>query len=623
MMNKKELAKSIIQLVGGENNVEGLEHCATRLRFTLRDYKKVESAKIEKLDGVMGVVNNSSQFQIIIGNQVHEVCEEIYSQMNIDIANNNQEKRKKEGNIFMRALAIIPRVFTPILPVLTAAGLLKALITILQMTGVDTTSSTYVIINLVSDVGFYFMPVFVAISASKVFKTSTYMAIMIAAMLLHPNWSALVSANEAISLFGLPVALVSYSSSMLPALLGVWILSYIEKFFNKYIPELLQFICTPLLTALVMMILMFVVIGPLGFYCGEVISSILMSIYDVAGWIAIVLIAAFKPLLVMTGMHYALTTAFITMFTSLGVDKFYLSASILSNLAQGGAAFGVFLRTKDKKLKTIALSTSFTAVMGITEPAMFGITLKYKRPFVAAMIGAAVGALYAAITGVEFIAMAGVGILGIIGVVPQFIVHMIIASIITFVISAILTVVFGFEEDVDSSTVIVNKQPSKTIGYLEKKEISKILVSPMSGKIMDVACVKDPAFSSEAIGKGVAIIPDEGRVYSPVDGLVSSLFQTSHAIGITSNSNEEILIHLGIDTVQLKGKYFHPLVKQGDIVKKGELLLEFDLNAIQLEGYDLTSPVVITNKNDYMDIFAINKNSHVKVQDEIIAIIDK
>lgn len=619
-MDKKQLSTGVIRLVGGEENIAGLEHCATRLRFTLKNNKKADTGALEKLDGVMGVVQSSAQLQIIIGNQVHDVCEEIYAQLKTDFKNvTDKDESKKEGNIFMRALAVIPRVFTPILPVLTAAGLLKVLVAVLQLAGVDTTSSTFVLINLVSDVVFYFMPVFVAVSASKVFKANMYMALMIGAMLLHPSFTAAVTAAEAMTLFGLPVALVSYGSSMLPALLGVWVLSHVERFFDRYLPEALKFICSPLLTSLVMMVLMFVAIGPLGFYCGEYIADFLMSIYGVAGWLAVMLIAAFKPLLVMTGMHYALTTAFLTMFTSTGVDKFYLSASILSNVAQGGAAFGVFLRSKDKKMKSTALSTSFTAIMGITEPAMFGITLRYKRPFVAAMIGAAAGGLYAGIMGVEFIAMAGVSIMGILGVVPQFMLHMIIATIITLVVSTVLTVVFGFQEELPGEV----KDHEKKAALHSRSEANRVIASPMSGEVMDIACVKDPAFHSETIGKGIAIIPTVGRVVAPVNGVISALFQTGHAVGITAETNEEILIHIGMDTVQLNGRYFYPRVKQGDSVKKGDVLLEFDLQEIKKAGYEIASPVVITNKNDYMDIFAINESAKVEELDAVLAVLDK
>lgn len=619
-MNKKALATEILKSIGGEKNITALGHCATRLRFTIKDNQKVNEQELKNLDGVMGVVMSSAQLQIIIGTAVHDVCEELYAQTSLQ-PGGDKAKEDKQGNIFMRVLAIIPRVFTPILPAIMAGGLLKAFFAILQIAKVlDPTSSTYIILNFASDVGFYFLPILVAISASKVFKTNTYIAVVVVAVLLHPSWSSMVAAKEAVSLFGLPAPLVSYGSTMIPAILGIWVLSYVERFFNKYIPEALKYVFAPLLTFLVMLVLMLVVIGPIGFYCGTYVSMALMGIYDVAGWLAIVLIAAFKPLLVMTGMHYALTAAFLTMFTTTGVDKFYMSASILANLAQAGATFGVFLKTKDKKMKSIALSTSFTALMGIAEPAMFGVTLKYKRPFVAAMIGAASGGLYAAITGVQFVAMVGVGITGILGVVPQFMLHMCIASIITLIVSAVVTYLLGFEEDTITQ-VSSSKEIASSI-TTNRENVNKVINAPLQGSIVDLALVPDQAFSSEVIGKGVAISPTEGKVYAPFDGEVTALFGTNHAIGLTSETKEEVLIHIGLDTVQLQGKYFTVHTKQGDKVKKGQLLLEFDIKEIEANGYNVITPVVITNKNDYMDIFSICETEMVSVGDPLLAIID-
>lgn len=618
-MNKKQLATDIISCVGGEKNVKALSHCSTRLRFTMKDNQKVDEKALKKLDGVMGVVISSAQLQVIIGTSVHDVCEEIYAQTKLQ-AGGEDSKEEKKGNIFMRALAIIPRVFTPILPAIMTGGLLKAVFTILTMTGtLDASTSTYAILNYCSDVGFYFLPLLVAVSASKVYKTNTYMAVAVVAVLLHPSWTALVGAKEAITLFGLPTPLVSYSSTMIPAILGVWLLSYVEKFFDKYIPEALKYVFSPLLTFIIMLTAMLVVIGPIGYYCGAYVSMALMGIYDVAGWLAIVLIAAFKPLLVMTGMHYALTTAFLTAFTTTGVDKFYLSASILANLAQSGATFGVFLKTKDKRMKSIALSTSFTAFMGITEPAMFGVTLKYKRPFVAAMIGAAAGGLYAAITGVQFIAMVGVGITGIFGVVPQFMLHMCIAIVITLVVSCVLTVIFGFKDDDEESEMKVEK---RTITDNERESVNRVIVAPLEGEIIDLALVPDQAFSSEAIGKGVAIMPSVGKVFAPFDGTITALFSSNHAIGMTSEKKEELLIHIGLDTVQLNGEHFTVHVKQNQLVKKGDLLLEFDIEAIKAKGFNVITPILITNKNDYMDIFPISENAMVKVGEALIAIIE-
>lgn len=616
-MDVNQLAKEIVKNVGGKKNIVNLVHCATRLRFTLSDNKKINTEELEKLDGVLGLVLNSAQPQIIIGNKVHEVCEAIYKQVGIT-GEEKVENKKQDGNIFMRAIMIVPKVFTPVLPAFIACGLLKALFSVLQITGwMDASSTTYQILNFASDVAFYFLPILIAVSASKVFNANTYMAIAIVAILLHPTFAQMVQTGEAVSFLGLPVPLVNYGSSLIPAILGVWVLSYVEKFFYRYIPEILRFVFAPLLTFLTMLVIMFVAIGPLGYYCGTFLAKAMISLYDSAGIVAIVLIAVLKPFLVLAGMHYALAAAFLPVFVSTGVDAFYMVTSILPNLGQAGAAFGVFLKSKDKNVKSIALSTSFSAFMGITEPALFGVNLKYRRPMIGAMTGAGVGALYAAIMGVKFIAMANFGILGILGVMPKFMLHMVIAVIITLVVSTVITFVLGIDENKNRKEVHVeNKENKRDTG-------SKIMEIPaaISGQIVPLSQVSDEAFRSEAIGKGIAILPEEGKVYAPVDGEVTALFQTGHALGITTNEGVELLIHVGIDTVSLNGKYFHVKVSQGSQVKKGDLLLEFDKENIEKEGYQMVTPVLVTNIEDYLDILPANQNQEVKVGEPLLKIL--
>lgn len=616
-MDINKLAREIVKNVGGKKNIVNLVHCATRLRFTLSDNKKINEEELNKLDGVLGIVLNSAQPQIIIGNKVHEVCEAIYEQIGMN-GEEKTENTKQDGNIFMRAIMIVPKVFTPVLPAFIACGLLKALFSVLQITGwIDASSSTYQILNFASDVAFYFLPILIAASAAKIFKANTYMAIVIVAILLHPTFSQMVATGEAVTIFGLPVPLINYGSSLIPAILGVWVLSYVEKFFYRYIPEILRFVFAPLLTFLVMLVIMFVVIGPIGYYCGTYLAKAMVSLYDSAGIVAIVLIAVVKPFLVLAGMHYALAAAFLPVFVSTGYDAFYMVTSILPNLGQAGAAFGVFLKSKDKKVKSIALSTSFSAFMGITEPALFGVNLKYRRPMIGAMAGAGVGAFYAALMGVKFIAMANFGILGILGVMPKFMLHMVIAVIITLVISAAVTFILGIDEEKKNTDCPVENEEDKT-----NKSSSIITIpSAMSGEIVPLSEVSDQAFSSEAIGKGIAILPDEGKVYAPVDGEITVLFQTGHALGITTEDQLELLIHVGIDTVSLDGKYFSVHVKQGDKIKKGDLLLEFDIENIKKEGYQTVTPILVTNKEDYLDILPANQNKKVKVGEALLSVI--
>jgi PTS system beta-glucosides-specific IIC component len=618
-MNKKDLAASIIEMVGGEKNISSLIHCATRLRFQLKNSKKANVKQLKELEGVMGVVNAGEQLQIIIGNDVHNVCEEIKSQANIS-SEQPDANEKSKGNILARAIGIIPTIFTPILPALTACGMLKAAFLILQMTGLlSPESQTYIILNYVSDICFYFLPFLLANSAAKVFKTNQYLALAVAGILLHPTFTGMVAAGDPVALLGIPVPLVNYASSLIPIILGIWLMSHIERILNKYIPEFLRFICVPAITLLIMTIMMLCFIGPIGFYLGNYVAAGLMSINKYFGWLAVVIIAILKPLLVMTGMHYALTTAFIQMLTVNGYDTFYLSSTILANLAQAGAAFGVFLKSKNKNMRTIASSTSFTAFMGITEPAMFGVNMKYKKPFIAALIGAGLGGLYAGIMQVRFLALTGVGILGLLGTDPGSMIHMVIAVGITLISSAVITFILGFDEEnpEDSQT------PEKKSVSMPLAEPGSVIGSPMNGVVIPITDVNDQVFAEEIIGKGAAIIPADGNVYAPASGVITAFFDTHHAIGITTDNGEEILIHIGIGTVQLNGKYFNPQKKQGDKVKAGELLLSFDMDKIKLEGYDITSPILITNKENYMDIFAVNKTTTVKCGDALLGIIDK
>ena len=618
-MNLENFVKQIVTYVGGEKNVLGLSHCATRLRFTLKNNKKVEIEKIKELDEVLGVVSTTEQLQIIVGNQVDRYYDAIVSKYQFNLDNVVKEE-KAEGNIFMRAISVVPKVFGPILQVLTVSGMLKVILSLLTIFKVlPSDNSTYIFLNYISDICFYFLPIFVAVSASKVFKTNTYFAVVIACILLHPTYTGIVAEGGNATIFGLPVALISYSSTMLPVLISTWILSYVEKFFKKVIPSALSFLLVPVLTIVVMAVITLVVIGPLGYYLGIYVGNFILSFYNVAGVLAVVVVSALKPLLVATGMHATLTTIFLQMFMTNGYDLFYLPASILSNLGQGGAALGVALRSKDIKTKSIGFSAAFSAIIGgITEPALYGITMKYKKAMAAAMIGSAFGGLYTGIIGVTYVAPAGMGITGALGIMPEFMIHGVISYVITLVISIVLGYLFGEEakNKIEEKTTDLKNEVS-----FDPNKISNMIGSPLKGTVVSLNKVNDPSFAEEIIGKGVAIKPTEGKVVAFCDGEVTSLFPTKHAVGITTSTKEEVLIHVGIDTVKLNGKYFTEHVKQGDKVKKGDLLLTFDLDNLIKDGYNVITPIVITNKNDYMDIFAAKLDQEVDFGDAVIAII--
>ncbi|WKD59613.1 beta-glucoside-specific PTS transporter subunit IIABC [Corynebacterium caspium] len=640
-MDKNKLAKDIIENVGGKENITGLVHCATRLRFSLADAKKVNDAQLNNLDGVLGVVANAAQPQVIIGNQVASVYEEITKEIG-PVATDSAAAPKQDGNLAMRIIMIVPKVFTPILPAFVASSLLKALLAILLLAKVVANdSTTYQMLSLASDVAFFFLPILIAVSAAKVFKANPYMAAIIIAVLIHPSFQKMIAAGDPIHLAGIPVPLVNYGSSLIPAILGVWILSYVERFFNRLFPDSLRFVFAPLCTFLVMFFIMFTAIGPIGFYIGTALAAIMVKLYSTAGVVAIVVIAVLKPFLILTGMHYALAAAFLPVFTTLGYDAFYMITAILPNLGQAGAAFGVGVRAKDKKLKALAFSTSFSAFMGITEPALFGINLKYRRPLVGAMIGSGLGGLYAGIMGVKFIAMANFGIIGILGVMPQYLIHIIIAAVITLVASALATIIIGFDESQAVVEVPEEEQPSShggttadgndgndgddgnddTTATAPTEAVTYTLNSPLSGKIIALNEVKDAAFAGGALGAGIAIEPLQGEVRAPAAGKVVALFPTKHAIGFKTDSGIELLIHIGLDTVSLQGKHFETFVKKGDEVAAGELLVRFDREAIAAAGFDLTTPVVISNTKKFLEISPATTASEITYGEKLLQLV--
>ncbi|MDN6161297.1 MAG: beta-glucoside-specific PTS transporter subunit IIABC [Atopostipes sp.] len=626
-MDTKQLAQEIIRHVGGQKNIVNLVHCATRLRFTLADNDLVNKSSLEELNEVMGVVLTMEQAQIIIGNKVKSVHDAIIEEIGDFAESTKEEQPKKEGNRLMQAIMVVPKVFTPILPAFVASSLLKALISILEITSlVSEGSSTFQMLTLASDVAFYFLPVLIAVSAAKYFKANTYMAAIIAAVLLHPTFAEMITAGDSISLLGLPVPLVDYGSSLIPAIVGVWILSYVEDFFNKKITESLRFVFAPLFTFLVMFFIMFVVVGPMGYYLGNFLASAMIQLYDTAGVLAIVLIAVFKPFLVLTGMHYALAAAFLPVFTLQGYDAFYMTTSILPNLAQSGAAFGVFLRAKDKKLKSLALSTSFSAFMGVTEPALFGINLKYKKPLIGAMIGAGFGSLYAALMGVKFLAMANFGILGILGVMPEYMIHIVIAVIITLIVSAVASYLLGIEEGEASLPTIdggvAEASVSETVENKKTQAKTKDIRidSPLTGQLFALSEVDDPAFGEGMMGQGSAILPTVGQVTAPADAKIDVMFPTGHAVGMTTETGVELLIHVGIDTVNLDGEHYEIFVEQDQEVKKGDLLIEFDIKGIKEAGYDIITPVIVTNTDDYQAIEVTSSADSIEAGESLLEV---
>lgn len=601
-MNYKQLGNDIIQNIGGIDNIKQLTHCATRLRLEFYDMNKVNTKKIESLNGVISVVEKGGQYQIVIGNEVQTVFRAIQSQMKDAPSASHEEAEEEKGSVVNRIISVISTTFTPVIPALIGGGMIKAVLSILVLFNlVNEASSTYEIINFISDAPFYFMPVLLAYGASQKFKTSPIMAMTMACALLHPTWSGLVSAGEPLTFFGAPVVLVDYASSVIPIILSVWIMSYVEKFAEKYSPSIIKFFLKPLLVMFISVPIALIIVGPLGNLLNDLVQSGANYLNAHVSWLIPMLMGAFQPFLTLTGTAWAMTPIATSQISTLGYEIVNGPGMLASNIAQGGATLAVALKAKDENLKSLASSSGFTAVMGITEPCLYGVLLKLKRPFVASMIGGAAGGIYAGITGLVRYAFVSPGLTAIpafIGKNPMNVVHAIVTIIISFIVGFVASWILGFKEDKPQEEV-------EATTAVSKDEVS----APCDGTVKPLSEVNDDVFSQEIMGKGIAIEPSTGNLYAPCDGTITVCFPTGHAIGLKSKNGTEILMHVGIDTVNLQGKYFDSQIKVNDEVKKGQLLLTFDLEKIKEAGYETTTPVIITNSKDFNSIQIENQST--------------
>ena len=622
-MNYENLAKEILKNVGGQENVSNLTHCATRLRFNLKDVSKANTETIKKTKGVMGVVDKGGQYQVIIGNDVNHVYKEIMKIANIE--GNSESKEVDDRKTVAKVIDTITGIFTPILPAITAAGMMKAVLALLTAFKlISTDSQSYQIFNFMADAAFYFLPIFLANSAAKKFKCNPYLAMMLGGILLHPTFVTMVNTaketGESLAIFGLPITLASYSSSVLPIILGVWFMSYVEPIADKISPKAIKFFTKPLITAVVSGIVILVVIGPIGYIVSDKVGLGIKTLESYASWLVPTLLGGLTPLLVMTGTHYGLIPIGINNRMTMGYDTIIYPGMLASNVSQGGAALAVAIKSKNKEIKQLASSAGITAVCGITEPALYGVNLRFKTPLYASMIGGAAGGLFLGLFRVSNYSGGSPGFLTL----PSYIGGESMMNFVYACIGAVISVVVAFVaglilykdkveaiEDENLEEVAVDKAP-----LMNKITIS----SPLKGEVVPLTEVKDETFASEMMGKGIAINPTEGKVVSPINGTVQMIFKTKHAIGLKSEDGAEILIHIGMDTVQLDGKHFTAHVKDGDKVKVGDTLVEFDMDAIKKEGYELITPVIITNTMDYLEIVPKEIKS-VNAGEDIITIL--
>lgn len=622
-MNYKNLAEEIIRLVGGEDNIASLVHCATRLRFNLKDESKADTAKLKATKGVMGAVSNAGQYQVIIGSDVSHVFKEIMAMTKLDSGSQGGEE-KDNRKIADKVIDTISGIFTPVLPAITAAGMLKAVLAILITTKLLTNDSqTYQVLNFMADAGFYFLPILLANSAAKKFKCNPYMAMMIGGMLLHPTFTGMITAAKeagtGIAVFGMNIPLASYGSSVIPIILSVWLMSYVEPFADKVSPKAVKFFLKPLITAMVVGIATLVIVGPLGYIISDKVAVAISAIESRASWLVPTIIGALSPLLVMTGTHYGIIPIGINNIMTLGYDTLVGPGMLVSNVAQGGAALAISLKTKDSEFKQLASTSSITALCGITEPALYGVNLKTKIGLYASIIGGGVGGLFYGIFRVARYATGSPGLLTL----PVYIggdsmsnfYYACIGAAISIVVAFIVAYIL-YKDSVDE----VKEEKKEEVKKAPVKEGTVTICAPLTGEAVALSEVNDLTFAEEIMGPGMAIIPTEGKVVSPVNGTVAMIFETKHAIALVDDNGTELLIHVGLDTVKLGGKYFTAHVKAGDKVKVGSPLVDFDLNGIKGEGYDIITPVIVTNSAEYSSILPINDRA-VKMGEEVIKVV--
>jgi len=611
-MDFNKIGKEIIECVGGEKNIISLTHCYTRLRFELKDESLVQKEKIDRIEGVLKIVNSVGQFQVVVGNNVTKIYNAIMSDTKIE--ESKVETASTEKSVFSKIVDTIAGVFTPCIGVMAACGMIAGLLIIIVKFGIiSDKSGTYQVLNIVGNTATYFLPIILAVTASKKFKTNTMTSLVIAASLVNPSMIQLLASKEGVLFLGIKIIPAIYASTVIPIILSIWILSYVEKFLNKIIPEVLKIVFVPLFSLTIMVPATLLGFGPVGNSVANFLSYIYSSIINISPLVAGGFLGGLWGVFVMFGVHRTLIPIGISDMMAKGSTSLFAFTGMTA-FAQAGAALGVSIKTKDKDMKSVATSATITGLLGISEPAIYGVNLKYKKPMVYGIIGGCVGGMIAGYGGAQAYAPGMASVLTLPIFFGNGFTSFVIGIAVAFIVSFLLTVVLGFEDSVkEEKKEIIENEDSPTLKR-------SVIYSPIEGECVKLENVNDETFASKAMGNGIAIIPKEGKVVAPFDCEVASIFHTNHAIGLISENGIEVMIHIGIDTVKLEGKYFKAFVKSGDKVKKGTTLIEFDINMIKEEGFEVITPVIVTNTDNYLEVIE-TENKEIKIGDELIKIV--
>lgn len=587
-MNVKETATAIVELIGGKENIAHLEHCSTRLRFTLKDNSLVQKDALEKVDGVIGVRQNV-QCQVIIGNDVVEVYDEVMNVLGHELTADGGSEGKQKQSWGAVLLDFIISIFQPLIPAVAGGGVLKSLLLLASVTGLmDNTSQTYQILNLIGGAPLYFLPILVAITTANKLKVNQLVAVSAVGALILPELTTLLTDGAAFMGFGLQN--IAYASQVFPAILTVLFYAQIEKLFTRISPKPIRIFFVPMMSLVITVPVALLILGPLGFEVGTIFSAAIIWLYAHLGWVATGILAAVLPLMVVTGMHKAMIPYAVSSMSEMGAELLYLPASLAHNIAEAGACFAVSVRTKDQKLRSTAVSAGISALFGITEPALYGVTILHKRVLYGVMASSLVGGAVAGLFAIKAFALVGPGLASITMFVdeanPMNLVWALVTLGVSFAVSFVLVLFLFKDKTVENKTTVADPK-------------AEVLSKPVDGQVVALSEVNDEVFSSGMIGEGFGIIPTSGELIAPEDGEITMLFETNHAIGLKTRNGAELLFHIGLDTVQLEGKHFTPDVKAGDQVKQGQPLIQFDLDAIKAAGFDPIVICVVTNQENF------------------------
>ncbi len=614
-----ELAKEVVKQVGGKENVISLTHCITRLRFKLKDESKANDEVLKNMSGVVTVMKSGGQYQVVIGNHVPEVYADVMPLLGLEEGSANREDDAPKGSLFNQAIDVISGIFQPILGIMAACGMVKGLNALFVALGLYTDAGGgYLILNAIGDGLFHFMPLFLGYTAAKKFNLKPMIGLVIGAIMCYPTVqnSTLSAGTEALytlfsgtmfesavytEFFGIPLIAMDYTGTVIPVIFVVYFASKCEKFFSKFIPDLVKFFFVPMLTLFVTIPVGFLVIGPVATFGSAIIAEVVISVRNFSPMLAGAIVGLTWQILVIFGLHWGFIPVYINNIMTNGYDN-VMMPFFACTFATSAVVLAIFFKTKNKQLKEMAFPNFISGIFGVTEPAIYGILLPLKKPFIiSCMAGGIGGGFYGAFNFRKFM-MGGMGIFEFPAMIEP---DGSLGNLMVAVAGVGITMVIAFV-----ATMLLYKEPeeqaeaeTKTLEKTDNNIVKKIkIASPLKGKVIKLADMKDEAFASGVLGKGAAIVPEEGKVYAPADGEITALFPTLHAMGIKTDEGAELLIHIGLDTVQLNGEGFEAHIKDGDRIQKGQLLISFDKALLESKGYCLETPVLVTNSEEYLEV---------------------